>query len=99
MQTCKPVWIKDNLHEIDRAGPPIAHGLFRGACPTAAAICTFARSIGGRGACSVNQSMTGGRASRRNANRLWQQYAWLTERDVLIVKATAGSRLSSSDSL
>ena len=41
--------------------------------------------------------MTGGRASRRNANRLWQQYAWLTERDVLIVKATAGSRLSSSD--
>jgi hypothetical protein len=43
--------------------------------------------------------MTGGRASRRNANRLWQQYAWLTERDVLIVKATAGSRLSSSDSL
>jgi hypothetical protein len=49
VQTCKPAWIKHNLHEIDRAQPTFVHGLFRGTDPTAAAICTFARSIDGGG--------------------------------------------------
>jgi hypothetical protein len=47
VQTCKPAWIKDNLRKIDRAGLVRSHGLFCGTYPTAAGVCTFARSIEG----------------------------------------------------
>lgn len=60
-------------------GPGSAHGLFDGTCPTAATVCTFARSIGDRERGGANRAITGGCPPRHNRDRTERALARLLQ--------------------